>query len=353
MSEAISDGHERPLLTVGVDVGGTKTHVALSSGEQQVVSSGAWHREGLDRVAQGIVEVLASLTAVVPVALAVGSHGCNDRPLCARLEHSLHARLGGLPILAVNDAELLLPSVRASAGVGLIAGTGSVAVGYDGDGEMVIAGGWGGYIGDEGSSTGLFRDAARAVAEAYDRGDPEDPLATILCAALEIDHVRELPRVLDTFVSPPAWAHLAPSVFSRALEQESALILDVIRHNALALATLVARLHGRGAAVDTVVAGGGVVVNAVWFQDALRQALTTVSPASTLVVLSEPPVVGALNLAADLAVLSAGKEPEAPVGPVLRQLFPAPALGGDKPAFNSATAAAAPPSSTPEGKSHS
>ena len=352
MSEAVTDGREGQL-TVGVDVGGTKTHVALSSGEQRIVSSDDWHRKGLDRVAEGIVDVLRSLTAAAPVALAVGSHGCNDRLLCARLEHSLHARLGDLPILVVNDAELLLPSVRASVGVGLIAGTGSVAVGYDRDAEMVIAGGWGGYIGDEGSSTALFRDAARAVAEAYDRGDPEDPLVAVLCAALEIDHVRELPAVLATFVSPPAWAHLAPNVFSQALEQESTLILDVIERNALALATLVARLHGRGAAVDTVVAGGGVVVNAVWFQDALRQALTTVSPASTLVVLSDPPVVGALNLAADLAVLSAGQEPEGPVGPVLRQLFPAPASAASELSLNGAPGTPARSSSTPEGKSHS
>ncbi len=353
MHEASTNEHEGELLTVGVDVGGTKTHLALSSGEQKVVSTAGWHRNGLERVAQGIVEVLRSATPTPPVAMAVGAHGCNDRVLCARLERELRTGLGELPILAVNDAELLLPSVRASAGVGLIAGTGSVAVGYDGDGEMVIAGGWGGYIGDEGSSTGMFRDAARAVAEAYDRGDPEDPLVAILCGALEIDHVRELPAVLDTFVSPPAWAHLTPALFSQALEQESALILKVIEQQALALATLIACVHGRGAAVDTVVAGGGVIVNAEWFQDPLRRALAAVSPGSTLVILSEPPVAGALNLAADLAVLSAGREPEGPVGPVLRHLFPGPVTaGGERPA-NGALASAAHPSSTQEGKSHS
>src|SRR5262249_3757122 len=105
--------------------------------------------------------------------------------------------------------------------------------------------------------------------------------------------------------------------------QESALIVDVIEHQALRLVTLITCLDGRGVAVDTVVAGGGVVVNAPWFQDALRSALAVVSPASTLVVLSEPPVRGALHLAADLAVLSAGREPDGPVGPVLRHLFPA------------------------------
>jgi len=344
---------EQSPLTVGVDVGGTKTHLALSSGEERIVPSAHWHREGLDRVADGIAELLRETTAAVPAALAVGSHGCNDRPLCARLERGLRSHLGDLPILVVNDAELLLPSVRASAGVGLISGTGSVAVAYSPDGEMVIAGGWGGYIGDEGSSTGMFRDAARAVAEAYDRGDPEDPLVAILCDALEIDHLRELPRVLDTFVSPPAWAHLTPGVYSQALEQGSALIGGVIEQQARGLATLISCVHDRGAATDTVVAGGGVVVNAGWFEAALRRALADVSPASTLVVVSEPPVGGALNLAADLALLSAGREPEGPIGPVLRQLFPGTGIAAGERSSNGALAGQLHSSSTPEGDGQS
>jgi glucosamine kinase len=338
-------------VTVGVDVGGTKTHLALSTGEERIVSSYEWHRGGLDRVAEGIAEVLRSMTSERPAALAVGAHGCNDRVLCERLEESLRARLGALPILAVNDAELLLPSVRAAAGVGLISGTGSVVVGYDPDGELAIAGGWGGYIGDEGSSTGMFRDAARAVAEAYDRGEEGDPLVVLLCESLGIDHVRELPAALDKFASPPAWAHLTPELFSKALERDSTLILDVIEHQALALATLVSDVRGRGAAVDTVVAAGGVVVNATWFQNALRHALADVSPISTLVVLTEPPVVGALTLAVDLAALGAGREPEGQIGPVLRHRFPEfSSVTGQVPAGG---AAGVINSSTQEGTSHS
>jgi glucosamine kinase len=196
----------------------------------------------------------------------------------------------------------------------------------------------------------MFRDAARAVAEAYDRGDPEDdPLVAILCDALEIDHLRELPRVLDTFVSPPAWAHLTPGVFSRALEQDSALIGGVIEQQALGLATLVDCVDGRGASTDTVVAAGGVVVNAIWFEDALRRALAEVSPGSELVVLREPPVVGALNLAADLAVLTAGGEPGGPIGPVLRHLFPTPGSAADGHPSDGALAGELQASSTLEG----
>ncbi len=351
MSEGGTAGYVREPVTVGVDVGGTKTHLALSSGEQEIVPSYEWHREGLDRVAEGIADLLHSMTSRRLAAVAVGSHGCNDRVLCARLEDSLHDRLGDVPIIVVNDAELLLPSVRAPAGVGLIAGTGSVVVGYDADGELAIAGGWGGYIGDEGSSTGMFRDAARACADAYDRGDADDPLVALLCASLGIDHIRELPAVLDTFASPPAWAHLTPELFSKALAQDSELILEVIEQQALALAALIGNVHGRGAAVDTVVGAGGVIVNAAWFQDALRRALAVVSPGSALVILTDPPVVGALALAADLAELSAGVEPTGPIGPVLRHRFPALAPVGGEPSSSDLSSAVN--SSTQERKSDS
>jgi hypothetical protein len=112
-------------------------------------------------------------------------------------------------------------------------------------------------------------------------------------------------------------------VFSQAIEQQSSLIAGVIGQQAVGLATLIACVRDRGAAVDTVVAAGGVVVNAGWFEDALRRALADVSPGSDLIVLREPPVTGALNLAADLAQLTAGREPAGPIGPVLRHLFPA------------------------------
>lgn len=342
MSEIRADHEDRRPLTAGVDVGGTKTHVALSTGEERIVSSAGWHRDGLDRVARGVAELLHETTSRPLAALAVGSHGCNDRVLCARLGQGLRDRLGELPILVVNDAELLLPSVRAPAGVGLIAGTGSVVVGYLHDGEMAIAGGWGGYIGDEGSSTGMFRDAARAVAEAYDRGDPDDPLVAILCGALQIDHVRELPAALDAFRSPTAWAHLTPSVFAQSLERGSELIVEVIEQQAAALASLIASVRGRGAAVDTVVAAGGVVVNADWFEHALRRALAAVSPESALIVRREPPVRGALNLAADLAILSQGGEPDGQIGPVLTHLFSARIPAADSAARSSNGTTASP-----------
>ena len=307
-------------LTVGVDVGGSKAQAVLSTGAERTVPSRAWHRQGFDGVAEGITALVRSLSDQPIAALAVGAHGCNDRVQCARLEQALRARLGAVPVLALNDGELLLPSVRAAAGIGLISGTGSIAIGYAPDGELMIAGGWGGYIGDEGSGTALFRDAARKVAEAYDRGELDDPLEGLLLRSLAIDHIRELPATLADFGSPTAWAHLAPDLIERGLAAGSSLTAQVVAEHGAALAGLVGSLRKRGAAADSVVAAGGVISNAPWLEDSVRRSLAEISPGSKLVVLREPPVIGAVHLAQDMAALVAGEPRDHPIGPVLGRL---------------------------------
>ena len=289
--DPLTEPAARALTAVEASV--TKAHVLLSTGEEQ---DGVQRR--LDPRAQSRASPTASpelpllgrspargprraravsaRTAVTTVRCAHGSSApCTPqaRPRAA--------------IVALNDAELLLPSVRAAAGVGLIAGTARwrSATTERASCNTVIAGGWVKSIGDEGSATGLFRDIARKVAEAYDRGEPEDPVVAPLLESIGIDHVRELPAALARFGWPTAWARLAPDLFDRGLSAGSTLTGEALEENAAALAGLVASLRGRGAATDTVVAAGGVIANAAWLQDAVARALQRTSPASELVVL--------------------------------------------------------------------
>jgi glucosamine kinase len=323
----LNEEHAALLATrpvVGLDVGGSKTHLAVGRDptpapgtyHERIVPSASWHRTGLEGVAAGIVELLGEELDEAPGAVAVGAHGCDNRSQCHRLEKLLTEELR-VPVLVVNDAELLLPAAGLAHGVAVIAGTGSIALGYDKWGEMLVAGGWGGYLGDEGSATGLFRDAARKVASAYDRGDDEDPLAPVLTDVLGIDDLRDLPRALSSFSTPTAWAKHTPEVFDRALGGGSQLAPEVVEESAQALVDLVLLLAARGADAGVVVAAGGVIANAEWMQAALRRRLAGSCPDSTLILLSLPPVAGALNLARALLALTRGDVPEGPLHPVL------------------------------------
>ncbi|EFG65466.1 BadF/BadG/BcrA/BcrD ATPase [Streptomyces sp. SPB074] len=107
--------------------------------------------------------------------LAVGAHACETPAMCAELSGHLGA-LFGIPVTVVNDAELLVPAAGFTTGIGLVAGTGSIAVGRHAEtGAYVKAGGWGWVLGDEGSGSALVRerggaDLAALVARLARRG---------------------------------------------------------------------------------------------------------------------------------------------------------------------------------------
>ena len=69
---------------------------------------------------------------------------------------------GPIGLCSVNDGDLVVAAGTPEGwGVGLIAGTGSIAVGRAPDGRTARAGGWGHLIGDEGSAYGVVLDALR------------------------------------------------------------------------------------------------------------------------------------------------------------------------------------------------
>jgi glucosamine kinase len=270
-----------------------------------VVPCSAWHRAGVDGVANGVTALILS-EAGPGATVVIGAHGCDTTEQGRRLAATIERKLGPSLVVVLNDAELLLPAADVARGVGLVCGTGSILVGYLADGSLLSVGGWGGYLAEEGSGTGLFRDAARAVVDGHDRGERRDPLEDLLLELLGIEELRDLPAALGDMRGPTAWAHLTPPLFERALDAGSPLVHQVIEASAEALVGLVVLAGSRGCDTATVVAGGGLVANAPWLQQALRHALARACPRSEFVVLTSPPVDGALALATELARVRCG-----------------------------------------------
>jgi N-acetylglucosamine kinase-like BadF-type ATPase len=310
-----------PSLIVGADVGGSKASLVIAAGAVEravTVPSGHWYRSGLAAVADGLAEQLTEDERSRLAVFVVGAHGCDTRDQCHRLENALGDVLGAAA-LALNDAELVLPAAGAEPGAALISGTGSIAIGYDADGSLISVGGWGGFLGDEGSATGLFRDSARAAVDAYDRGQRDDPLAVALCDLLALADLRDLPARLAADTPPTTWASMAPSLFGRALAEGSPMAEGVLHESAAALAELVVVLGQRGADISTVVAGGGVVANAAWMREALQGAFAERCPSSHLSFLKCEPVRGALSLAKQYVDLAGGRDVGAALHPRLRE----------------------------------
>ncbi|MEU8175300.1 BadF/BadG/BcrA/BcrD ATPase family protein [Microbispora hainanensis] len=289
---------------VGVDVGGTKTRIRLadaSSGEvlaDLTVPSTGWQTASLPQAAAWLSERLHPLLQPGPEVrhVVVGAHGCETPDQFERLAQEL-VRVLATPATVVNDAELLLPAAGLAGGIGVISGTGAIAVGRHRDtGAYLSAGGWGWVLGDEGSGSALVRDAARAVLTRADEGAPGDGLDVALLRAFGVAGLPELAAAMSWNGGVETWGAHAPVVFAAA-EAGSATADAVITAGGRSLARLVSCLAGRGADLGAVVVAGGVIANQPRLMRAFEEELRSLLPAVTATLLQAPPVLGAVELA--------------------------------------------------------
>lgn len=290
-------------LIAGIDIGGTKTHVLVSRDGQiiadDITPTEDWRTWDSAKDAEGLAALVKRVAGGEDVAAsAFGAHGCDTDEQCRQLQADLSARMKGV-VRVVNDSELLVPAAGYFSGVGVVSGTGSIAVARGRNGEMLAAGGWGWILGDEGSAPALVREAARAVRGSIDAGNLSDPLIDALMNVLDTKEATKLGRLLNENRSAVVWGRYAGAVFSAA-DAGSPLAAKVIQDGGRALGALVEVLIGRGADASRVVAGGGVIVEQPRLMDAFRASMADVSPTSEVILLREPPVKGALALAAQL-----------------------------------------------------
>ncbi len=207
-------------------------------------------------------------------------------------------------LVLVNDGDLVVAAGTPDGwGVGVIAGTGSIAVGLGPDGRKGRAGGWGHVFGDEGSGYGVAVAALRLLARREDGRDPPrgpaDPLAQHICRSLGIVDVRDLVRTIyGAGFDRARVAGLASAVVAASAEDPS-LVRDLIEPAGLALGEqviAVARSIGRHGGALPVAMAGGFLLNCTPAEAAL---IATVDRAGYRVEPSHvpSPVDGALILA--------------------------------------------------------
>lgn len=293
----VSGGTPRAL---GIDIGGTHSRARLVAG--QAVLAEAQGRSA-SVAAQGPEQALAALNELLgqlrldadgPVAaVCAGAAGMLKGEALVRFQRRLAEVTDGGPVLVVGDGALVLPAANLEDGVGVICGTGTVAFARWGE-RSATAGGWGFLLGDDGSGYWVVRRAIRALLDRSDRARPPGPLGADLLRAAGASDAVALRDLVYQDPRPGRWAGLAPVVLASSDPE----VGDILEEAAAALDSLVAAVLeplGEPVGLPIVLAGG--VTGNDRYRRAVAEHLHRARPASTVSVLAEPPVAGAVRLA--------------------------------------------------------
>lgn len=303
-------------LLVGIDIGGTKSHLHAQTraGEiraDEVRPTTAWRGRPWEHKADQIHSwIRSALPGEAVTAMAVGAHGCDSQQQCDALRDAL-AAVSDFPVQVVNDAQLLGPAVGRESFIGVIAGTGSIAVGTTADGVPEFVGGWGWLLGDEGGASGVVREAVRALLRARDEGLEDGPFGEAMAAIAQVDGLASVPGAMMT--RPAAeWSAWAPAVFEAAATG-SPVARDVLVAAAQSLTDLVQVLVNRGVRANAVVLGGGVIARqpefAAMVADRIRERFRGQTEPLEVLRLTDDPVSGAIQLARQMTLTPARPKP--------------------------------------------
>lgn len=305
---------------LGVDGGGTSTIAWIAdlsgnvlgrgrSGPSNIKAVGpaAARRSLVEAIAQARTEARLETEPVEVSCLGLAGF---DRPEDKRLLQDWNSELGwSARLLTVNDGDLLLAAGTPEGwGIGVISGTGSIAVGRGPDGATSRSSGWGFLMGDEGSAYWVALSALRWIARTSDGRDPchcnDDPLISHVLACFGLERPSDLvSAIYAPGVDRPRLARLAPVVVAAAEERSEAAarILDQASEELAGAVMAVARSLGflkssRTSSFPLVLAGGFLLATPVVAEALVaRLKLGGVLPSSITPV--PDPVFGALTLA--------------------------------------------------------
>jgi glucosamine kinase len=189
---------------MGIDGGGSTVRVAVTSPDlticgQSKGSTANPNLIGRDAAAatiRGAMRVAASDAGVSLYeisAVGIGVAGAEAAHSEAWLRGVVGGVLPDVPVYPSSDSEIALVGAHGERrGLLVLAGTGSLALGINAAGKMVMVGGWGYAIGDEGSGYWIGREAMMAAIRHDDGRGPATSLTASLLERLNLTEVRAM-----------------------------------------------------------------------------------------------------------------------------------------------------------------
>jgi N-acetylglucosamine kinase-like BadF-type ATPase len=310
-NEEISTGEDR--LVIGIDGGGTRTTALLAQidhdGHRKILGrgeSGPGNRQtaGVDafscideaiQAAFSDAQLRRQTAAVICLGLA-GAGRPEDRSLIRQWAEEHHI---ATIVEVTTDTDLLLAAgTPAGWGVAVVAGTGSMAIARNAEGQSVRAGGWGPLLGDEGSGYSLALAGLRAAVRAVDGWGPDTKMVQCFLKRTGIARPEELIGVVYRGGGRPALAALGNVVLEAAKDGDAVatmIVEEAARDLANAAATAAKAVRFSGPV--PIALAGGMLTNYSDYRERIVTAMQQAGLILGTITLVRDPVEGAIRIA--------------------------------------------------------
>src|SRR5579885_1057 len=296
-------------LYLGVDGGQTSTKAVIGDCSGRVLGTGFGGQSNHVKGPEGRTRLIEAVTA----SLSEACRNAGIAPEGVELDAACLGFTGGIDgkqeilssflkcrkLIVTDDLTIALAGAHAGKpGIITIAGTGSVSMGRNGQGQTERAGGWGYAFGDEGGAWGIVREAMRASLRMEEEWGPPTLLRELLLEAAGESDLHTLRRKFYTEEYPrPRVAGFARLV-DGAAQRGDAVAVRILAKAADHLVTLTSvvrrRLFAEGDPVNVSPIGG------VFQSGMIRSRFTSQLEGDSAFYVVPPlhePQVGALLLA--------------------------------------------------------
>jgi len=213
-------------LFLGVDGGGTQTRALLTDAQGQELACAQGPATLIDqanpRATIGVIthvcrQAMGNAGAALPAkVLWAGIAGAGNDPAQGLVRDALQEAGFAETVHVGTDARAAFhDAFEEEAGILLISGTGSSAMGRGADGSTVSVGGWGDLLGDEGSGYAMGMSALRALVRGEDGRSMKTGLRDPILEALGVGRPEDLLVWIAT-ANKAEVAALVPIVCSHA-----------------------------------------------------------------------------------------------------------------------------------------
>jgi len=302
-------------VLIGMDGGGTKTKCIAADTDCNPLHEctggpSTFILIGTEKVCNTILELIDDCKNKLGFgykdigAVVIGSTGAGRPSDAARLENDFNkiSSLKGITIpkfKVETDARIALEgALSGKTGSILIAGTGSIMFGKDSNGNIHRVGGYGRFIGDEGSGYMLGRKGLTAVVKEYDGRGEKTQLGKLLFEKFGLNDLQTL--ITDIYQKNFDIASVAPLV-TQAAESGDEICRRIIEEETDELLNHISAMMRKMSrnTLDVSLIGSTIVTDN-YFSHTFVRKVSELMPGVRILEPQYPPAMGAVLMAKEL-----------------------------------------------------